>query len=108
MTHPNDIFDLMISNTQRLQILYNMDKNDQFETIKRLLDIYRLSGVKKLEKFFVHVCIFNSCFNLYLKQEILYILYCKAAKKFQTAFSNILFLILQEAFNYNEYWLMLE
>ena len=50
-----DIFDLTVSNDQRIKLLFFMDKNLQFETIKRLMDIYRLSGIKKLEKFFIYL-----------------------------------------------------
>lgn len=107
-----DIFDLMLPINHRLKLLSNMDKENQFETVKRLLDIYRLSGVKKLEKFFIHICIFNSDLNLYLKQEILYTLYSKVTTKnkqvINRAFSNTIFLILQDAFNSEEYWLMLK
>lgn len=106
----SDVFDLMVSNNQRFNILLNMDKNDQFETVKRLMDIYRLSGIKKLEKFFIYICIFdNGQIDLYLKQEMLYILSSKrTTNKIKLSFSNVLFLMLKKAFNYKEVWIMLE
>lgn len=108
----NDVFDLMLSTNQRILILFDMDESHQFEAVKRLMDIYRLSGAKKLEKFLIHVCIFDGQLNLYLKQEILYLLASKLTiknkQKIQRAFSNVLFLMLEKAFDYNEYWLMFE
>lgn len=105
-----DIFDLMVSCNQRYQLLINMDQFLQFETIKRLMDIYRLSGVKKLEKFFTFICIFDGQIDLYLKQEILFNLSSKLTLKnghsiFQS-FSNTLFLMLQKAFTNETHWLM--
>jgi hypothetical protein len=109
-TQTSDIFDLTVSNNQRYQLLSNMDSSMQFETLKRLIDIYRISGVKKLEKFFFHVCIFDNKIDLYLKQDILYILSCKSTLKnkhlIKRSFSNSLFLMLKRAFDYEEYWIM--
>lgn len=108
---PN-VFDLMMSANQRMKILHDMDESLQFETNKRLMDIYRLSGVKKLEKFFTHVCIFDDRLNLYSKQEILFLLASKLTvknkEKIRRAFSNVLFLMLEKAFTSNEFWLMFE
>ena len=114
-----DIFDLSISNIKRYDLLLNLDTTIQFETIKRLMDIYRLSRVKKLEKFFIQVCIFDHQISLYLKQEMLHLLtpsLCdtsnKLAKKreigIKQSFSNVIFLILRKAFHHSEYWLLLE
>jgi hypothetical protein len=107
-----DIFDLMLPNSQRFQMLLEMDSGVQFETIKRFMDIYRLSKVKKLEKFLIHVCIFDRHIDLYLKQEILFILMdkltLKNSKQIQRAYSNVLYIILQKAFKYKECWYMLE
>lgn len=106
----HDVFDLMVSNNQRFKLVLSMDKYNQFETVKRLMDIYRLSGIKKLEKFFSQICIFdNGQIDLYLKQEMLYILSSKrTTNKIKLAFSNVLFLMVKNAFNYKEIWLMLE
>lgn len=107
-----DIFNLMLTNKQRYNILMTMDKNLQYENVKRLMDIYRLSGVKKLEKFFIYMCIFDNKIDLYLKQELLYILSCKLTIKnknvVKRSFLNVLFLMLGKAFNNDEYWLMFE
>ena len=50
----SNIFDLTLLPSDQLTILKSMDKTTQFETIKRFLDIYRLSGAKIIEKFFSH------------------------------------------------------
>jgi len=106
-----DICNLMLSNNQRLKILSEMGELSQFEAIKKLIDIYRLFGVKKIEKFLLNLCIFNRHINLYLKQDILYILKSRVHHKnkifIQRAVSNTLFLVLQKAFEQEEYWLML-
>lgn len=107
-----NIFDLTLSINHRYKLLINMDKQNQFEITKRLVDIYRLTGVKKLEKFFIYICIFDSQIDLYLKQEILYILSSKLTiknkKNIKQAFSNVLFLMIKQSFIYNECWLMFE
>lgn len=111
-TESLDIFDLMVSNEQRYKLLSGMDSSLQFETLKRLMDIYRLTGVKRLEKFFIQICIFDDKIDLYLKQEILYILSYKFTLKnkylVKRSFSNTLFLMLKKALEYEEYWLMFE
>ena len=106
----NDVLDLTVSNNLRFKLLLIMDKNRQYETLKRLMDIYRLSGIKKLEKFFIQICIFdNGQIDLYLKQEMLYILSSKkTTNKIKLSFSNVLFLMLKKAFNSGEVWIMLE
>jgi hypothetical protein len=111
--NPNiDIFDLMLTNKLRFELLKNMDQSSQFENLKRLMDIYRLSGVKKLEKFFIFICIFDDQIDLYLKQDILYLLSYKLTLKNShfifNAYSNTLFLMVQKAFVFEEYWLMFE
>lgn len=104
-----DIFDLMISNNQRYFLLKEKDVDAQFEIVKRLMDIYRLSKIKKLEKFFTFLCIFDVGIDLYLKQELLYLLTLNKLKNknIDKAFLNVLFLIAKKALNSNEYWLML-
>lgn len=108
---PN-IFDLMITTKLRFQILKEMDQYTRFESLKRLMDIYRLSGLKKLEKFFIYICIFDGQIDLYLKQEILYLLSSKLTFKNEhsifNAYTNTLFLMAQKAFLYDEYWMMFE
>ncbi|ADO00439.1 hypothetical protein WIV_gp095 [Wiseana iridescent virus] len=104
-----DIFDLMISNNQRYFLLKEKDAGAQFEIVKRLMDIYRLSKIKKLEKFFTHICIFDVGIDLYLKQELLYLLSSNKLKNknIEKAFLNVLFLMAKKSLNSNEYWLML-
>jgi hypothetical protein len=108
----SDIFDLMITTKLRFQLLKTMDQSTKFESLKRLMDIYRLSGVKKLEKFFIFICVFDSQIDLYLKQEILYLLTSKLTLKngysIFKAYTTTLFLMLQKAFLFEEYWLMFE
>lgn len=110
-----DVFDLMISDSQRIESLLNMDKTIQYETLKRLMDIYTLSSIKKLEKFFIHLCRFDTKIDVYLKQEILYLLSYKVKtvknkKLLKEAFSNSLFLMLTKALKFEESidWLMFE
>lgn len=107
-----DVFNLMLTTKQRYKILMNMDTNLQYENVKRLMDIYRLSSIKKLEKFFIHICIFDVKINLYLKQELLYILSCKVTTKnrndVRRSFSNVLFLMVSKALELDEYWYMME
>lgn len=108
----DDIFDLMISNNQRYNLLLQMNPDNQFQTIKRLMDIYRLYKIKKLEKFFIFLCIFDDKINLYLKQELLYILSYKITLKnkflIKRSFLNVLFIMFDKSFKYNEFWLMLK
>lgn len=105
-------FDLMVSNKQRYKILINMDEHNQYENVKRLMDIYRINRIKKIEKFFIYLCIFDDKINLYIKQEILFILSYKLTLKnklgIKRSFSNVLFLLLKKAFISEEYWLMFE
>jgi hypothetical protein len=125
----DDVFDLMISNNQRIKLLLNMDKNNQYETLKRLMDIYTISSVKKLEKFFIHLCRFDTEIDLYLKSEMLYLLSCtlrlwrhrdrpspsygrgcSKAQSIKEAFCNTLFLMLVKGLNSVESsnWLLFE
>lgn len=112
MDSNSDIFDLMITTKLRFQLLKKMDQFTKFESLKRLMDIYRLSGVKKLEKFFIFICVFDGQTDLYLKQEILYLLSSKLTLRngysIFNAYTNTLFLMLQKAFLFEEYWLMFE
>jgi hypothetical protein len=123
-----DIFDLSIANIKRYDLLLNLDTTIQFETIKRLMDIYRLSRVKKLEKFFIQVCIFDRQISLYLKQEMLFNIFNQSTNNYTSnislkkithlnkkreigikqSFSNVIFLIVRKAFHHSEYWLLLE
>lgn len=109
---PSDVYDLMLSHKHRLQLILIMDSINQIETIKKLIDLYRLFGAKKLEKFLIYLCIFDVRTNLYLKQEILYILKTRLTTKnkpfIQRAVSNTLFQVVSRAFKKDEYWSMLE
>lgn len=111
-TEQEDVFNLTLSNKQRINAILKMDINDRFETIKRLMDIYKLSNIKKLEKFFLFVCIYDTQVNLYLKQDILFILSSKITIKnktlLQRAFSSVLFLMVEKAINSEEIQLILE
>jgi len=111
-TNELDVYDLMLSHKHRLQIISDMDLSNQFETIKKLVDIYRLFGAKKLEKFLLYLCIFDVRTDLYLKQEILYILKTRVTVKnklfIQRAVSNTLFQVVCRAFEKEKYWGMLE
>lgn len=104
------VFDLNLSNDQRIKFLFNMDKSSQFESIKRLIDIYNASNVKKLEKFLIYLCKFDDQIDIYLKQEMLHVLSCKVSVKnkhlLHQPFSNVLFLMIKKALNFEEYWLM--
>lgn len=105
-----DIFDLSINNDQRIKLLYEMDDSNQFEIIKRLMDIYNLSNVKKLEKFFIHLLIYSNKINLYLRCEMLTMLIDKIKNKntIKKILSNTIFIMVKNAFISNENWLMVE
>jgi len=87
-----------------------MDKTTQFETIKRFLDIYRLSGAKKIEKFFFLLLLSDLETDFYLKFDI----FCslkdhltiKNKLKVFRVFDTLVFLILQTMFIVEEHWLV--
>lgn len=110
MITTRDIFDLTVPNKQRYARLLEYGGNDQFEIIKRFMDIYRLSGIKKIEKFFIFICGFDNHINLYLKQEILQALSFKVKTKgiINHCWINIIFLTLKKALTMLKYWLLLE
>lgn len=105
-----DIFDLCLPNNQRLQILQNMDQTNQYENLRRFMDIYRLSNARKIEKFFYLILTFNSTIDLYLKEQILSLVAENSKKKAATikAFENTLYLMVKQAFQSHEKWLMFE
>jgi hypothetical protein len=112
------IFDLSISNSKRLQIIYTLDRSQQNEILRRLLDVYRLSGVKKLEKLFTSICIHDIHLDLHLKIDIFdtfeTVLTQTAGGSWQGdsrkcvahALSNIQFLVALNAFANNVSWLL--
>jgi len=106
------IFDLSTSNDHRFKLLIKMDKATQYETLKRLLNIYTISKVKKLEKFFLHICIYDRVIDFYIKQELLYTLLCNLTIKnercIKLAYDNVLYLVIKKAFQYEPYWIMLQ
>jgi hypothetical protein len=108
-----EIFDLSISNSKRLQILYTLEQ--QNEILRHLLDVYSLSGVKKLEKFFTSICIHDIYLDLHLKIEIIDTLETVLAhrpisdnsrKCVAHALSNIQFLVALNAFTDSVSWLL--
>lgn len=110
MTNEFNIFDLTVSNNQRYIYLLKEDETSQFEILKRFMDIYRISKIKKLEKFFIYVCTFDNHINLYLKQELLQALTFEVKNKgaIEQGYNNVIFLILKKALTNLEYWFMLE
>lgn len=111
-TENEKVFDLTISNNERFKLLNQMNKDDQYEALKRMLHIYTISKVKKIEKFFIHICIYDKEeIDLYIKQELfkslaLYITN-KNKENIRLAYENILYFILLNAFKNEPYWLML-
>jgi hypothetical protein len=67
----DEVFDLNHPLLYRYTLLIALIPNDQYECVKRLLDIHRLSGVCKLVKFLKHVCLNDDDVDLHLKVEIL-------------------------------------
>jgi hypothetical protein len=67
----DEVFDLNQPLLYRYALLIALSPNDQYECVKRLLDIHRLSGVCKLVKFLKHVCLNDDDVDLHLKVEIL-------------------------------------
>jgi len=106
----SNIFDLTLLPSDQLTILKSMDKTTQFETIKRFLDIYRLSGAKKVEKFFFLLLLSDLETDFYLKFDI----FCslkdhltiKNKLKVFRVFDTLVFLILQTMFIVEEHWLV--
>ena len=106
----SNIFDLTLLPSDQLTILKSMDKTTQFETIKRFLDIYRLSGAKKIEKFFFLLLLSDLETDFYLKFDI----FCslkdhltiKNKLKIFRVFDTLVFLILQTMFIVEEHWLV--
>lgn len=106
----SNIFDLTLLPSDQLTILKSMDKTTQFETIKRFLDIYRLSGAKKIEKFFFLLLLSDLETDFYLKFDI----FCslkdhltiKNKLKVFRVFDTLVFLILQTMFIVEEHWLV--
>lgn len=109
MTNEFNIFDLTVSNDQRYIYLLRENETTQFEILKRFMDIYRISKIKKIEKFFIHICTFDNHINLYLKQELLQALTYKEVKNnISHCWNNVIFLVIKKALTNLEYWLMLE
>ncbi|CCV01996.1 hypothetical protein IIV22A_152L [Invertebrate iridescent virus 22] len=110
MTNEFNIFDLTVSNNQRYIYLLKEDEMHQFEILKRFMDIYRITKIKKLEKFFIYICTFDNHINLYLKQELLQSLTFEVKNKgsIEQGYNNVIFLILKKALTNLEYWFMLE
>jgi hypothetical protein len=108
------IFDLSISNSKRLQIIYTLDRSQQNEILRRLLDVYRLSGVKKLEKLFTSICIHDIHLDLHLKIDIFDTVETVITRRMEGdsckcvshALSNIQFLVALNAFANNVSWLL--
>lgn len=110
-----DIFDLLLPLSVRFSILQKLRSDRQYECVKRLLDIYRINGVKKLEKFFKHVCIYDTTIPLCLKIDMLDMILRPSSQQptpsDSRAFSTVLFLTTQKAITTSstlDTWLMVK
>lgn len=105
------VFDLTISNNERFKLFIQMNKDDQYEALKRMLNIYTISKVKKMEKFFIYICIYDKEeINLYIKQELFKSLVVtnKNRENIRLAYENILYFVVLNAFKSESDWLMLQ
>ncbi|AHL67631.1 hypothetical protein DH26_gp144 [Chloriridovirus anopheles1] len=103
----NDIFNLLLPLENRVALLHSMDENQQYECIKRLLDIYRISRIKKLEKFFQYICTFTTRTPIHLKLEMLD-LFTSKTKGIKQAYTNVMFLLTKKSFVSKESWMLLK
>lgn len=105
-----DIFDFNLELSHRVNTLLTLSPDEQYETVRRLLDIYRLSKSKKIEKFFISLCIFDRRIDPRLKLEMLYLLKEDVGSKngrrkaVYEAFSNTAFVFASRVSENAGYW----
>lgn len=104
-----DIFDFNLDMSYRVNTLLTLSSDEQYEAVRRLLDIYRISKSKKIEKFFINLCVFDRCVNPVLKLELLYSLKDAIGPKNSTtvyeAFSNTAFVFACRVSENAGYWI---
>ncbi|ABF82091.1 hypothetical protein MIV061R [Invertebrate iridescent virus 3] len=115
--NPASVFDLGLPCSTRYRLLKAMDPQDQYEACRQLLDIWRISNIKKLEKFFLWICVYDVVLNLHLKYDILELIITTTivppvgTVKFhrtEHAAANVLYLVQERAFDSDQYWVVLK